>query len=59
MSVELNDAYDRERLALYLAGLLPDNTAEAKAVLKLVGQLLPTLQKSREEQHHAENQREG
>ena len=54
MSVQLNDAYDRERLALYVAGLLPDDRHEAEEVLKLTGELLPTLQRSREHRREEE-----
>lgn len=48
MPVQLDSEYDRERLALYLAGLLPDDLAEAQAVLALTGRLLPVLQESRD-----------
>jgi hypothetical protein len=48
MSVETSGAYSREKLALYLAGLLPDDLDEAKKVLKLTKRLLPTLQHSRD-----------
>ena len=42
-------SYDRERLALYLAGLLPDDKEEAEAVLRLASRLLPVLETSRAE----------
>jgi hypothetical protein len=41
--------YERERLALYLTGLLPSDVAEARAVLELCGQILPILAESRAE----------
>ena len=41
---------NRERLALYLCGLLPQEGDEAKAVIALMADLQPTLQKSRDEQ---------
>jgi hypothetical protein len=47
MSVQLDEDYDRERLALYLAGLLPNDLTEAKAVLTLAARLLPVLHESR------------
>jgi hypothetical protein len=40
----MDEGYDRGRLALYLAGLLPDDLTEAQAVLSLIGRLLLTLQ---------------
>ena len=42
-----NEGYDRERLALYLTGLLPIDEAEGRAVLDLCGELLPVLIKSK------------
>jgi hypothetical protein len=50
MSVDVNAAYDREKLALYLAGLLPADKEEAKKVLKLAKKLLPVLEHSRADQ---------
>lgn len=50
MAVEmLVGCYDRERLALYVAGLLPDDLTEAQAVLSLASRLLPVLSDSRAE----------
>lgn len=54
MSVEMAATYDRERLALYVAGLLPDDKKEAEAVLNLASRLLPILETSRAE-HPAEH----
>lgn len=48
MTLEMPSGYDRERLALYLAGLLPSNQVEAQAVLDLTSRLLPILRESRE-----------
>lgn len=39
--------YDRERLALYLTGLLPNDINEGHAVLELCSRLLPLLAESR------------
>lgn len=47
MAVLIDGEYDRERLALYVAGLLPDDQDEAQAVLDLTGRLLPILRESR------------
>jgi hypothetical protein len=52
MAVEMLIGYDRERLALYVAGLLPDSREEAQAVLELAGRLLPILSESRAEHPH-------
>jgi hypothetical protein len=49
MGEMLHTTYDRERLALYVAGLLPDNKKEAEAVLNLASRLLPVLETSRAE----------
>ena len=49
MSEVLYATYDRERLALYVAGLLPDDKKEAEAVLTLASRLLPVLETSRAE----------
>jgi hypothetical protein len=54
MAVQLDEAYDREKFALYVAGLMPDDFGEAKAALSLVGRLLLTLQESREAQESRE-----
>jgi hypothetical protein len=48
MAVLLDEAYDREKFALYVAGLMPDDFLEAKAALFLVERLLLTLQESRD-----------
>lgn len=40
-------AYERGQTALYLAMLLPPDDTEARAVLALVGELLPVLAKNR------------
>lgn len=50
MAVQVDDDYDRERFALYVAGLMPENYAEAQAVLALIARLLLTIQESRD--HH-------
>lgn len=42
------DETDRERLALYLAGLLPSDHTEAAAVLALTARLIPILTESRQ-----------
>lgn len=39
--------YDRERLALYLVGLLPDDPQEGEEVIALMRQLMPVLAASR------------
>jgi hypothetical protein len=52
MAVEMLIGYDRERLALYVAGLLPDSREEAQAVLDLAGRLLPLLSESRADHPH-------
>jgi hypothetical protein len=49
MSVQCNEEYDRERLALYLTGLLPDDADEGQRVLSLCAKLVPVLAASREE----------
>ena len=54
MTVEM--AYDRERLALYVAGLLPDDKKEAEAVLSLASRLLPVLETSRAEHADEDDQ---
>lgn len=46
----IDNNHDRERLALYLTGLLPDDIAEARAVLDLCKALLPLLDDSRTSQ---------
>jgi hypothetical protein len=56
MSVQCDSEYDRERLALYLTGLLPDNPDEGRAVLDLCGRLLPVLAESRS-QHPDQRER--
>lgn len=60
MAVLVDGNYDRERLALYLAGLLPDDQDEAQAVLDLTGRLLPVLRESRANraQHPSDYQRD-
>lgn len=52
MPVECNDAYERGKLALYVAGLLPDDPDEAQAVLDLAGRLLPVLTADRAAPDH-------
>jgi hypothetical protein len=58
MPVLCNEEYDRERLALYLTGLLPIDPDEGKAVLDLCGRLLPVLVASRNGQPEQPDQRE-
>lgn len=43
MPVQLDEDYDRERLALYVTGLLPDDLDESLAVLTVVERLLRVL----------------
>lgn len=38
-----DETYDRERMALYITGLLPGDVAEARAVLDLCAELLLAL----------------
>jgi hypothetical protein len=49
MSVQCDSEYDRERLALYVTGLLPIDPDEGQAVLDLCGRLLPLLVASKGE----------
>lgn len=45
-----DEGHDRERLALYLTGLLPDDPTEARAVLDLCGSLVLLVAESRASQ---------
>lgn len=58
MAVEMLLEYDRERLALYLAGLLPNDQVEAQAVLDLTSRLLPVLRESRDQHAPKDYQRD-
>jgi hypothetical protein len=53
-----DDDYDRERLALYVTGLLPIDPEEGQAVLDLCGRLLPVLIESKVK-HPDHREREG
>jgi hypothetical protein len=41
--------YDRERHALFQVGLLPRNKVEARAVMALMAELYPIVERSRDE----------
>jgi hypothetical protein len=45
----IDETYDRERQALYLAQQYPDDLNEAQALHALVGKLLPFLDQSRQQ----------
>ena len=49
MSVPAQKPFDRERTALYIAGLLPDDTKEADAVMALIRKLQETVRKDRDQ----------
>lgn len=57
MSIQCDGDYDRERLALYLTGLLPLDPIEGPKVLDLCGRLLPPLIESKKD-HPPEDHRE-
>lgn len=48
MGGQVDETYDRERQALYLAQQYPDDFDEAQALHALVGRLLPFLDASRQ-----------
>lgn len=43
MAITMNHEYDRNKTALYLLGLLPDDEEEARAVLTKCLDMLPSL----------------